>query len=187
MLWGRRTGKPLYNIIMHNIPCLWLHTTDGKIHCKLGCLRHFQQNINYIKVTVHLYSINSGWPTCTRLGNVPVWYCFLLFYWDFTPFSTLFQLYHCNSSLYYSWSLGYRTSTRLENVSCPRTLHHDRDVKPLWARALCSLPSQRVIKPWMPPLHSYQHHSDLAELQHNSIMQGDHKGPLWAFFCDQVS
>ena len=26
----------------------------------------------------------------------------------------------------YSWSLGKQTSTRLENVPCPKTLHHDR-------------------------------------------------------------
>ena len=26
----------------------------------------------------------------------------------------------------YSWSLGKQTSTRLENVPCPRALHHDR-------------------------------------------------------------
>ena len=44
----------------------------------------------------------------------------LFIYWGFTPLSTIFQLYHL------FMIPGKQTSTRLENVSCPRALHHDR-------------------------------------------------------------
>ena len=43
------------------------------------------------------------------------------FYWSFTPFSTLIQLYQGNSSLIYD---PWQTSPNLGNVHCPRALHH---------------------------------------------------------------
>ena len=52
-------------------------------------------------------------------------YWLVLFYRDFTTFSTLFKLNHCHSS-FYSWSLGKQTSARLGNVPCGRALHHVR-------------------------------------------------------------
>ena len=49
-----------------------------------------------------------------------------LFYWGFTPLSTLFQIYHGNSSLIHDPWVNKRTSTRLGNVPCPKAFHHDQ-------------------------------------------------------------
>ena len=52
---------------------------------------------------------------------------FCLFYLGFTPLSTLFQLYHGDSSLIHDpWVNKLLGSSRLENLPCPRELHHDR-------------------------------------------------------------
>ena len=49
------------------------------------------------------------------------WFSFIWFYAIFNIISVISR-----RQFTYSWSLGKKTSTRLENVPCPRALHHDR-------------------------------------------------------------
>ena len=61
-------------------------------------------------------------PTCGKGFNYDLLGFVLLgFYATFNIISVISQ-----QQFTYSWSLGKQTSTRLENVPCPRALHHDR-------------------------------------------------------------
>ena len=73
---------------------------------------------------INFFKTNTS-NTTNNKSAADIYLNIIFFNWSFMPLSTLFQLYHVDSSLIHDPWVN-KPVLRLENMPCPRSLNHDR-------------------------------------------------------------